>query len=114
MSGAILVPVSQVRPEKNEIIVHVLKVWGNWLGYPISFSTPSWPSPWADLLPGLLELFLAGSSKNAPSHLAGSTKMPLFKKYPKKSKYENFHAMQFFSMLVGEFLMWRRRIYFML
>ena len=69
--------------------VHVLKVWGNRLGYPISFSTPSWPSFWADWQPGLLYEILAGSTKNTPSHLAGSTKMPLFKKYPKKSKYGN-------------------------
>ena len=72
-----------------QIIVHVLKVWGNWLGYPISFSTPSWPPSWAGWRPGLLELFLDGSTKNTPNQLAGSTKLPLFKKYPMKSKCGN-------------------------
>ena len=79
-------------------LIHVLKVWGNWLGYPISFSTPSWPPSWAGWRPGLLEIILDGSTKNTPNQLARSTKLPLFKKYPKKSKYGN----TIFSMLVGE------------
>ena len=79
--------VSQIGTEEGEnrrSIVHVLKVWGNWLGYPISFSTPSWPPSWAGWRPGLLELFLDGSTKNTPNQLAGSTKLPLFKKIPQE------------------------------
>ena len=78
-------------------LVQVLKVLGDLLGH---FSPPSPDSgqesgPKTE--PGLLDPFLAGSTKSAPNHLAGPTKIPLPKNPPGRVSMELLMQCNFFQ-----------------
>ena len=77
----------------------MLKVLGDQLGYFSPPSTESWPDSWPKSGPGLLEPFLAGSTKNAPNQLAGPTKIPLPKNPPRRVSMELLKQAIFFNAI---------------
>ena len=92
--------------------VRVLKVLGELLGHFSPPSPESGQNSGPESVPGLLEQFLAGSTKSAPNHLADPTKIPLPKNPPGRVSMELPMQCNFFSMLFGQFYMQRRQINF--
>ena len=77
--------------------VRVLKVLGDLLGHFSPPSPESGQNSGPESVPGLLEQFLAGSTKSAPNHLAGPTKIPLPKNPPGRVSMELLMQCNFFQ-----------------
>ena len=78
-------------------LVRVLKVLGDLLGHFSPPSPESGQNSGPESVPGLLEQFLAGSTKSAPNHLAGPTKIPLPKNPPGRVSMELLMQCNFFQ-----------------
>ena len=78
-------------------LVRVLKVLGDLLGHFSPPSPESGQNSGPESVPGLLEKFLAGSTKSAPNHLAGPTKIPLPKNPPGRVSMELLMQCNFFQ-----------------
>ena len=96
----VLMSITFMEPQGGMIkatIVRVLKVLGDLLGHFSPPSPESGQNSGPDSVPGLLEQFLAGSTKSAPNHLAGPTKIPLPKNPPERLSIKLLMQCNFFQ-----------------